>query len=164
MELSTNFLVIGNVEEAQTAAKGAVAIMLRLTELKPDNMLWQRDLSVSYNRIADVLLAAGDRTGALENYRKGLAIFDKLARSDPGNVQGQTDLIVSHFKLAQAGDTPRENLVRALEIVKRLESEGKLSAQQQGWVDALEQAIDALDASHEASPAGQPASPTSATE
>jgi tetratricopeptide (TPR) repeat protein len=100
-------------------------------------------------------LAAGDRTGALESYRKSLAISEKLAQDDPGNVQGQTDLIVSYYKLSQAGDAPRENLTKALSIVKRLESEGKLSAQQTGWVGALEAAIAALDAPPEPSPMQQ---------
>ena len=38
----------------------------------------QRDLSVSHNKIGDVLVAQGDGPGALAAYRKGLAIAEAL--------------------------------------------------------------------------------------
>ena len=37
----------------------------------PANTEWQRDLSVSHDRIGDVLVAQGDGPGALAAYRKG---------------------------------------------------------------------------------------------
>ena len=51
------------------------------------------------DRIGDVLLAQGDRAGALAAYRKGLAIAEKLAARDPANTDWQRDLSVSHNKI-----------------------------------------------------------------
>jgi hypothetical protein len=67
-------LSLSNLAKARDAAEESVAIMQALALSNPGRAEWQRDLSVSHDTIADVLLAAGDRAGALENYRKALAI------------------------------------------------------------------------------------------
>jgi hypothetical protein len=51
----------------------------------PGNVDWQRDLSVSLNKVGDLQVAQGDLASALLSFRESLAIFDRLARSDPGN-------------------------------------------------------------------------------
>ena len=58
-----------------------------------------RDLSASYSKIGDVQVAQGDLAGALKSYRDGLAIIDRLAKSDPGNAGWQRDLSVSYDKV-----------------------------------------------------------------
>jgi tetratricopeptide (TPR) repeat protein len=63
------------------------------------NTEWQRDLSVSHERIGDVLVALGDGPGALLAYRKGLEIAEALAGRDPANAQWQRDLSVSHDRI-----------------------------------------------------------------
>ena len=69
----------------------------------PNNAEWQRDLSVSYDRVGDISAARGDRDGALKAYKDGLEIAKPLAARDPNNVVWQTDLVVSAWKLAEAG-------------------------------------------------------------
>ena len=44
----------------------ALAIAKRLAAQDPGNTEWQRDVSVSYNKIGDVRLEGGDRKGTLE--------------------------------------------------------------------------------------------------
>ncbi len=61
---------------------------------------WQRDLSVSYNKVGDVLVAQGNLPEALKTYRDGLAIADRLAKSDPGNAGWQRDLSVATTRSA----------------------------------------------------------------
>ena len=56
---------------------------------------WQRDLSVSFEKVGDVQVAQGDLAGALKSYRDSLAIMKRLAKSDPGNAGWQRDLSVS---------------------------------------------------------------------
>jgi predicted negative regulator of RcsB-dependent stress response len=46
------------------------------------NAGWQRDLSVSFNRIGDVLVTQGNLPEALKSYRDSLAIADRLAKPD----------------------------------------------------------------------------------
>ena len=86
----------GEREGALTAYRAGLAIAEILARRDPGNTEWQRDLSVSHNKIGDVLVAAGEREGALNSYRAGLAIAETLARRDPGNTEWQRDLSVSH--------------------------------------------------------------------
>ena len=51
-----------------------LAISDRLAKSDPGNAGWQRDLSVSYNKVGDVQVAQGDLAGALKSYQDSLAI------------------------------------------------------------------------------------------
>jgi hypothetical protein len=44
----------GNLVAALTSYQASLAIAARLAEADPDNAGWQRDLSVSHNKIGDV--------------------------------------------------------------------------------------------------------------
>ena len=80
----------------------------RLAKSDPGNAGWQRDLSVSYDKVGDVLVEQGDLAGTQKSYRDSLAIRDRLAKSDPGNAGWQRDLSVSYDKvgdvLVEQGD------------------------------------------------------------
>ena len=56
---------------------------------------WQRDLSISHNKIGDVKQAQGDGDGALDAFRASLAIRERLAVQDPRNAGWQRDLVLS---------------------------------------------------------------------
>ena len=71
--------------EALQFYRGGLAIAERLAKSEPANAGWQADLSVSHDRVGDVL-KDGDAVGALKSYRDGLAIRKRLAKSDPGNI------------------------------------------------------------------------------
>jgi hypothetical protein len=58
------------------------AIADRLAKADPGNAGWQRDLSVSYEKIGDVLVAQGNLPEALKSYRDRHAIADRLAKAD----------------------------------------------------------------------------------
>jgi tetratricopeptide (TPR) repeat protein len=77
----------------------ALAIRERLARSGPSNAGWQRDLSVSYERVGDVRVEEGDLVGAIKSYRDGLTIIDRLAQSDPTNAGWQRDLSVSYNKV-----------------------------------------------------------------
>jgi hypothetical protein len=55
---------------------------------------------VSFDNVADVLVAQGNLPEALKSYRDSLTIRDRLATSDPGNARWQHDLSVSYGKVA----------------------------------------------------------------
>ena len=80
----------------------------RLAAADPGNTEWQRDLSVSRNKLGDVAVAAGDLAAARDHYQAALDIADRLAAADPGNTEWQRDLSVSRNKLGDvaiaAGD------------------------------------------------------------
>jgi hypothetical protein len=48
------------------------------------------------------------------------------------------------FQLALAGDEPRARLERALAIMRKLETEGRLAANQKFWIEYIRQALAAL--------------------
>jgi hypothetical protein len=50
----------GNLAEALKSFRDGLAIADRLAKSDPGNAGWQRDLSVSYNKIGDVLVAQGN--------------------------------------------------------------------------------------------------------
>jgi tetratricopeptide (TPR) repeat protein len=89
----------GNLGAALTTYQGAQATIHRLIQSDPGNAGWQRDLSVSDNRVGDVQVAQGDLAAALKSYRDGLAIVERLAQSDPGNAGWQRDLSLSDNKV-----------------------------------------------------------------
>ena len=53
----------------------------------PANTQWQRDLSVSHNKLGDVAVAAGDLAAARTAYQASLDIAARLAAADPANTR-----------------------------------------------------------------------------
>ena len=90
----------GETTSAIEAFRAGMAIRERLARQDPDNTQWQRDLSISHERIGDVQVAQGDLPGALQAFRAGMAISERLARLDSRNAGWQRDVLVSLTKLA----------------------------------------------------------------
>jgi tetratricopeptide (TPR) repeat protein len=104
----------GDLSRALKSYSDGLAIAERFAQSGPSNAGWQRDLSVSYEKIGDVQQAQGDLAGALKSYQDSLAIRDRLAKSDPGNAGWQRDLSAANERL---GDIfiAQGNLPAALE-------------------------------------------------
>src|SRR5512147_2918064 len=113
-------------------------IFERLAGADPGNAGWQRDLSVSHNKIGDVLRAQGNLTAALESYQASLAIAERLAGADPGNAGWQRDLAFSHWRLAQYGNQPRFHWQQVVSILRELEKQGRLAPTDQKWLPTAE--------------------------
>src|SRR6266567_3475506 len=73
---------------------------IRVAGIDPGNAGWQRDLSVPYNKVGDVLVAQGNLPEALKSFRDSLAIAERLAKADPGNAGWQRDLAISYGRVA----------------------------------------------------------------
>ena len=61
--------------------------------LDPRNVTWKRDLSLSEDKIGDVLLVQGDPAAAGEIYRAALTLREQLADADPANAEWQRDVL-----------------------------------------------------------------------
>jgi tetratricopeptide (TPR) repeat protein len=107
----------GDVQVAHgglTAAMGEYelgrAIADGVAKSDPGNAGWQRDLSVSFDKVGDVLVAQGNLPEALKSTRHSLTIRDRLAKSDPGNAGWQYDLGISNERIGEVlvaqGDLP----------------------------------------------------------
>jgi hypothetical protein len=109
---------------------------------------WRRDLSVSHNKIGEVLLAQGNRYAALNVHRTGLSVAEALCRRDPANIQWKVDLAVSYSKLGSLASeidiqTRRNYLLHGRDILLQLKSVGKLSAAQD-YISWFDRALEAL--------------------
>ena len=69
-----------------------------------------REQTVSLGQQGDILRDEGKLGAALKSYRDGLAIFEELAKQEPGNAGSQRDLSVSYNKVGDVqsaqGDLP----------------------------------------------------------
>ena len=90
---------MGNTAQGMSDYQASLSIAQKLAEQDPNNAEWQRDLSVSHDRVGDVRVARGDRAGGLESYQASLSIREKLAEQDPNNAEWQRDLSVSHERV-----------------------------------------------------------------
>ena len=108
------------------------AIFECLAQTDPGNAGWQRDLSVSFNKIGEVQSAQGDLGAALKAYQDSLAIREKLAAQDPGNAGWQRDLSVSFNKIGEV-QSAQGDLGAALKAYRdSLALREKLAAQDPG--------------------------------
>ena len=64
----------GKLADALAAYQASLAIAERLAKADADNTEWQRDLSVSHDKIGDVLGAQGKLADALAAFQAALAI------------------------------------------------------------------------------------------
>ncbi len=118
----------GELGAALASYRSGLDIAEGLAKADPGNTGWQRDLSVSYNKVADVLVALGQLPEALTAYRDSLAIFECLAKADPGNTGWRRDLsvayekvgdvLVDHGQLSEALITYRDSLAIAGRLAK----------------------------------------------
>jgi tetratricopeptide (TPR) repeat protein len=83
---------VTNLDTRQRLVDRVRARLAMLAAAEPSNADWQRLLAVSLGRRGDLLHAQGDTGAALEAYRSGLAIRERLAAADPSNVGLQDDL------------------------------------------------------------------------
>ncbi len=80
-----------------------------LSEQSKGDASLQKELASAYERVGDVLgypYAAnlGDKAGALQNYRKALAIRESLASASPNEDGLQRDLVWTYFRIAQVSE------------------------------------------------------------
>ena len=102
--MSEKVFAYRSLPEAAGLLQAAHAYLLRTAAADPSNAGWQRDLSVSHNKVGDVLRAQGDLAGALQAYRESLAVRARLAAADPSNAGWQRDVVVSYWKLADIAE------------------------------------------------------------
>jgi predicted negative regulator of RcsB-dependent stress response len=73
----------GKLADALKSFQQSEGLAEILARADPNDSELQRGLAVSHNKIGDVLMAEGDLTGALDEYRKALAITSASPRAIP---------------------------------------------------------------------------------
>jgi tetratricopeptide (TPR) repeat protein len=119
----------GKLQEALEVYQQSLKIRRTLAEQDETNSGWQSDLSVSYERIGDVLVAQGKLQEAIEAYQQGLAIGKALAEQDKTNSGWQRDLSIGYEKV---GDVlvAQDKLQEALEAYQQYLAIAKALAEQ----------------------------------
>jgi serine/threonine protein kinase/class 3 adenylate cyclase/Flp pilus assembly protein TadD len=127
----------GPLAAARRLYERAFQIDQQLAAEDPTDVQAQRDLSVSYERLGDVSLQAGQVAEALGHYQKLLEISQKLAVADPTDAQAQRDLSVAYERLGdvslQAGHVAKavQHHQKLLAISQKLAAADPTDAQAQ---------------------------------
>ena len=104
--------------QAQEHYRVSQRIREELAEKHPENTDIVRDAAIAQEKLANVLMASGERAAALECQQKSLEIFERLAETDPRNVLARRSLAISYLHLADLLGSPAEqNLGRTAEAI-----------------------------------------------
>jgi tetratricopeptide (TPR) repeat protein len=98
-ELATTLLIQGDINSALESAEHSRDIMLSLLVKEPTNVQWQRELSLSYNRIGEALSKATRHADALSSFNLAFDIRKSLADRTPENAESQRDLAISYERI-----------------------------------------------------------------
>ena len=123
--------VPGTTAARKLLAQRSLDYLDRLSQDSGRDRSLQGELATAYVKVGDVqgqsyYANLGDSAGALASYRKALAIREKLAASDPGDLANRLDLARCHNKvgemLAKMGDrtSASANYQKALSLVESL--------------------------------------------
>jgi tetratricopeptide (TPR) repeat protein len=85
-------VALAHFEAAEVSAK-------RLVQADAQNPIWQRDLSISFERLGDVFLTLGRTDDALTQFQAKLKIDRALVESDPKHTENQRNLSISLNRL-----------------------------------------------------------------
>ena len=100
IQFARNYEILGDTTKQRQRADEAHRIIAALAAQQLDDAEAQHALAAAHDERGRVLVAQGNLPGALESYRASFAIFERLAKADPGNAGWQRDLALSHARVA----------------------------------------------------------------
>ena len=97
----------GTTSARKLLVNRALEYLDSLSKESSDDLSLQRELAAAYDRVGDVLgyngaANLGDFAGAMQSYKKALAIREAAAAASPGDAQTQSDLLNDYFHLGFA--------------------------------------------------------------
>jgi tetratricopeptide (TPR) repeat protein len=106
-EVSMALQRLGDAQGALPHARESLAMRERLAAEQPNNAGAQRKLILSYSHVADVLgnptmPSLGDSAGAVEIYRKMIAVAERLVAADASDRRAKWDLANCLLRLGSA--------------------------------------------------------------
>ena len=122
----------GDLGGARGRYQESLEIRKHLTSADASSATLQRDVSVSLDRLGDILVAQSDLIEARGRYQKSLEIRKRLAAAAPSSAALQRDLIVSLVKLSEILKD-RTYAQQALDIALKLQEIGRL-AHRDSWM------------------------------
>lgn len=82
-------------------ASRSLQMMEELAAEYPSNIRWQQELSLSYDKMSEALVAAGRRQDAFEYVKKRAAVLERLAEADIGDIGVRRDLVINYRSQAE---------------------------------------------------------------
>jgi tetratricopeptide (TPR) repeat protein len=122
----------GSLPNVLRLYQAAAAIGEPIANAHPTNTGWQRDLSVSQEKIGEVLHAQGKLHAALASFRAALAIRDRLAKADLANGVWQYELGVTDRRHAHG----QGQSGRGAEVVRNQADNHRPPRQSRSWIAA----------------------------
>ena len=95
----------GDLKAALKSYQDDLAITERLATSTPGNADWQRDLSVSYAKLADAYRKSNETAKARDALAAGRAVIGKLVEQNPDQAQWKQDLAWFEAQIAERGKT-----------------------------------------------------------
>ena len=133
-----------------SAYEAGRAIRERLAAGDPSNSAWQRDLSVSFERLGDMALRRDAPTEAADWFERSLGVMRPLADADADHTAFQRHVAVTLGLLgdalaaAERRDEAAEAYGEGLARLERLEEAGRLEPRDAGLPDDLRRRLAAL--------------------
>jgi tetratricopeptide (TPR) repeat protein len=132
------YVSLGDVGAARDAFQKSLEIAKKLSEAEPARADYQRDLSVSYNKMGDLYVRLGDGGAARDASQKSLEIALKLSEAEPARADYQRDLAVSYSMLGTVDPARgRPFFERSLQILLQLEAAGRLDPADRPHIEML---------------------------
>jgi tetratricopeptide (TPR) repeat protein len=128
----------GKHDEALPIYQEALSVAKEMGAKDPGNPEWLGTRGVVDSNVGRLLMEAGNRDDALLAYRDARTVSEALVLKDPGNVDWQTGLVIAYYNLAEAGEEKNTNLLRALDILKRLDAAGVLPVDKKQLIPKIE--------------------------
>jgi predicted Zn-dependent protease len=95
----------GDLKAALKSYSDGLAIRERLAKADPNNAGWQRDLAVSYAKLASAYRKSNETTKAHDALAEGRTILGKLVEQHSDQVQWKQDLAWFDAQIAELGKT-----------------------------------------------------------
>ena len=125
---------LNQLEQALAHFRQGTAEMETLVASDPRNVSWNRDLMLAYGHVADVLgnpglQNLGDRTGALQSYRKAAEIGKTLYETDRADQRAAADygIVLSRVETMMDDGDPGAKLAVQQESLRVLEDAAKIN-------------------------------------
>lgn len=99
IQFARNYEILGETEKQFGRASEAYRLLAGLVAEKPDDKVYQRDLSIAYAEVGDVLMTQGKLPEALQAYRESLTVMARLTDADPENASWQYDRAIAHERV-----------------------------------------------------------------
>jgi tetratricopeptide (TPR) repeat protein len=95
LEIATTYQTAGDLQRARDSAMKALERARELAEHYRDDPEWQRELTVTLNRLGSIARSGGEAAEALKEYNEAVGIMRPIADRDPNNQTWRRELAIS---------------------------------------------------------------------